>query len=179
MISPMISKTRASFLLLFLALPVASIAQRGGMYSPLDFPWWDSPVARNLNLSETQTAQIASTVKEYRDRVLELRAAVNKADADLEQIFDENPVDQRKANDAIDRLASARGDLTKALSQMSLKLRGVLTADQWQMLQQRQPGRMGPGRPGGPGGGPRRRSPQPPSTATPTATPTAADAKQK
>ena len=45
-------------------------------------------------------------------------------------------MDQTKANDAINQLAAARGELTKAVSQMDLKLRMILTAQQWQQLQQ-------------------------------------------
>jgi Spy/CpxP family protein refolding chaperone len=121
---------------LFLALPLLAAAQ---FPREMLFPWWDSPIARDLNLTDAQTKQIRATVKEYRDRLVDLRAIVQKADGELQDIFNEDPVDQRKANDAIDRLVNARADLTRTLSQMSLKLRGVLTAQQWQQLQQRQP----------------------------------------
>jgi len=50
----------------------------------------------------------------------------------------ESPVDQRKANEAIDHLATARGELTRTLSQMTLRLRTILTSEQWQELQRRQ-----------------------------------------
>jgi Spy/CpxP family protein refolding chaperone len=114
----------------------------GGM-SWWEGPWWSGPFVQDLNLSETQKADIRAAVKEYRDRIVEIRTTIQKADADVETAFDDNPVDQRKANDAIERLATARGDLTRTLSQMSLKIRGILTADQWQELQRRQPGRRG------------------------------------
>jgi Spy/CpxP family protein refolding chaperone len=105
-------------------------------------------VARDLNLTDAQNQQIRATVQEYRGRMSELREAVNTAEGALEAAFNEDPVDQRKANDAIDRLVGARGELTKAVSQMDLKLRTILTVQQWQELQQRQ--RRRPGFPGGP-----------------------------
>ena len=114
-------------------------------------PWWDSDVSRDLNLSDAQTKQIQGTVQEYRGRMMDVRGAVYKAESDVEAAFNEDPVDPVKANDAINRLASARGELTKAVSQMDLKLRTILTAQQWQELQKRQrrPGpnmrRRGPG----------------------------------
>lgn len=108
------------------------------------FPWWDSPLAKDLNLTDDQTKQIRATVQEYRSRLIDLRGAVEKAELNLEDQFNEDNVDARKANDAIDKLVAARGDLTRAFSQMSLKLRGVLTADQWRELQKRRPP-MGPG----------------------------------
>jgi Spy/CpxP family protein refolding chaperone len=132
-------------------------------------PWWDSPVVQDLNLTEAQQTEIRATVKEYRDRVVEIRKAIESADRDLEAVFNnENPVDQRKASEAIDRLASARGDLTRTLSQMSLKLRTVLTAEQWQELQRRQPGRLGlpTGGRREPGGRPNRVPTAPPNSAT-------------
>jgi Spy/CpxP family protein refolding chaperone len=131
--------------------------------------WWDSPVVQDLNLTETQQSEIRATVKEYRDRVADIRKAIESADRDLEAVFNnENPVDQRKASEAIDRLAAARGDMTRALSQMSLKLRTVLTAEQWQELQRRQPGRLGFPSSGrrGPGGRPNRAPSAPPTSAT-------------
>jgi Spy/CpxP family protein refolding chaperone len=132
-------------------------------------PWWDSPVVQDLNLTDAQQTDIRATVKEYRDRVADIRKAIESADRDLEAVFNsENPVDQRKAGEAIDRLASARGDLTRTLSQMSLKLRTVLTAEQWQELRRRRPGRLGfPGAGRrGPGERPNRAPSAPPTSAT-------------
>jgi Spy/CpxP family protein refolding chaperone len=92
-----------------------------------------------LNLSFEQKRQVRETIQAYRPRLVELRASVDRAEADLETQFNQQPVDARRANDAIDRLASARADLTRTLSQMSLKLRTVLTQQQWEELQRRRP----------------------------------------
>lgn len=123
-------------------------------------PWWDADVARNLNLSEAQQKQVAQIMHEFRPRMREVQQAVNRADADVTASFNEEPVDQTKANDAINRLAAARFDLTKAVSQADLKLRTVLTAQQWQEM--RRP-RTWADRPNG-----RKRGPSP--TTTPPAT---------
>src|SRR6266849_4131041 len=131
------------WLVLILTLPLTVGAQPFLGY----FAWWDSPVARDMNLSDAQTRQIRATVKEYRDRLVDLRAVVQKAEGDLQDVFNEDQIDQKKANDSIERLVTARSDLTRTLSQMDLKLRSVLTAQQWQQLQQRKPR---------PGFGPRR-----------------------
>ena|ERR1700674_797995 len=120
-------------------------------------PWWDSKVTADLNLSDAQTKQIRATVQEFRGRMFDLRAGVNKAESDLEAVFNEDAVDQRRANDAIEHLVAARGDLMRATSQMELRLRTLLTAQQWQELQKRQrawPDRLSP----------RRRGPGPSST---------------
>jgi len=126
-------------------------------------PWWDGRLAKDLNLTDAQTKQIRQTQDDFRPRMLQLRSDVNKAESAVNALFNEDPVDQAKANDAINQLAAARAELTKAVSQMDLKLRMILTAAQWQQLQQRQRGR--PERPGGPGR--RRGSPEGSGPATP------------
>jgi Spy/CpxP family protein refolding chaperone len=130
------------------------------------FQWWNSPIARDLNLTPEQHQQIRSTLREYRDRVIDLRGAVDKAEGELEDAFNDERVDQRRASDAIERLASARADMTRVLSQMSLRLRAVLTPEQWREMQKRRPQmeprpgmRRGPGR--GPGGRPAEGNPPP------------------
>src|SRR5580704_16986280 len=108
-------------------------------------PWWDADVAKDLNLSETQTRQIVQTRRDFRQRMFDARGEVDKAEAAVEAAFNQDPVDQTKANEAINQHAAARGEMTKAVSQMDLKLRTILTADQWQELQQKQ---RWPDRPG-------------------------------
>jgi hypothetical protein len=71
---------------------------------------------------------------------MDVRGEVNKAEIDLQMQFDHDPVDQAKANQAIERLIAARTDLTRTLSQMSLKLRTVLTEQQWRDLERLRPG---------------------------------------
>jgi Spy/CpxP family protein refolding chaperone len=106
------------------------------------YAWWSKPVvARQLNLTNVQRQQIRSTVLQFRPHLIDIRAEVNKAEIDLQAEFDHDPVDQTKANQAIERLIAARADLTRTLSQMSLKLRTVLTEQQWRDLQRLRPGK--------------------------------------
>lgn len=97
-------------------------------------PWWDSDIAKNANLSDAQQKQIRQIQHDYRGQMLQARQAVDKANADVEAVFNEEPVDQTKANIAIEKLAAAHADLTRTVSQLDLKLRAVLTADQWQAM---------------------------------------------
>lgn len=116
-------------------------------------PWWNSPLVQNLELSDTQRKEIRTTVREYRGHLMDLREAVQRADGDLEIALGESTPDQRKANEAIEHLATARAELTRTISQMTLRLRTILTNEQWQELQKRQAerrlelpgGRKGPG----------------------------------
>jgi Spy/CpxP family protein refolding chaperone len=109
-------------------------------------PWWDREVAKELNLTDVQTKQLAQIQEDFRPRMKTVRDEVNRAEAAVDAAFNEDPVDDAKAEEAINRLAAARGELTKAVSQMDLKLRKVLTAQQWQQLNNRGRGRWpGPG----------------------------------
>jgi len=157
------------WLWLVAVFPLLASAQGGRTL----FPWWDNPLSQGLNLTDAQRTQIAAVVKEYRNRLVDERAAVEKAEGELEDVFGEDTVDQRRAAEAIDHLTAARTELTKSLAQMSLRMRTVLTAQQWQDLQRRQRGgprgegkssrRRGPG----PGSAPPGAPPSPPAGAPP------------
>ncbi len=127
------------------------------------FPWWEAPLRNDLGLTDDQSKQIRATLSDMRPKMIELRGAVESAESELKQEMDAAQVDPRKVNDAIEKVVTARAELTRAVAQMSLKLRLVLTPAQWQELQKRQP-RMG-GRhmnPRNPGtGGPLRHPPGP------------------
>jgi Spy/CpxP family protein refolding chaperone len=118
-----------------------------------------------LNLSESQQKQISAICKDSYKKVSDLREGWRKAEAELQEAFDESTVDQAKSNAAIEHLAAARSDLFRATSQMDLQIRSVLTNEQWKELKKRLR-RGGPGRPSGPdGGGWRRGGPSTKSTA--------------
>ena len=129
------------------------------------FPWWDSPLVRDLNLSEDQRNQIRTTVREYRNQLIEQRAELQKAEANLQDFMNEDQVDESKATEAIETVVTTRAALTRTFSTMSLKLRMLLSQEQWRELQQRQmKRRMSPRR--RPGGRMRRRpgsAPEPPA----------------
>jgi len=122
---------RISIFLLLAGLSLFGQATKGA--------WWSRPVIKDLNLSRDQMRQMRTTVQEYRPKLQEIRAAVQKAEDDLEAEFNRDPVDQQKVNAVIDRLVAARSDLSRTLSQMGLKLRMVLTVQQWQEVEKRFP----------------------------------------
>jgi len=118
-----------------MALPLSAQGARGGFST-----WWDSPIVNGLDLTDAQRTQIRSVIREYRGRMMEVRGAVQKAEGDLDAVFNEDTVDQRRGSEAIDRLTKARADMTRSVSEMSLRMRAVLTTQQWQELQRRQQG---------------------------------------
>ena len=129
-------KLRSIFLLF--ALSFSLLAQ---MPNSL-YPWWSNKlVVRQLNLSNAQIQQIRGVVSRYRPELLEDRAKVLRAEQNLEDLFNHDPVDQPKTTQAIEQLIAARSGLTRSLSELSLKLRVLLTTAQWQQLQRLRPNR--------------------------------------
>ena len=104
------------------------------------YAWWSSPVVQDLNLTAEQQKKVRETLKEYRPHLQDIRTAVDGAEQDVEEQFNADPMDPQRVDKAIERLIAARAELTRTLTQMSLKLRTVLTQQQWQELQKRRPG---------------------------------------
>jgi Spy/CpxP family protein refolding chaperone len=104
------------------------------------YPWWSNKiVVRQLNLSNAQVQQIRGVVSHFRPQLLEDRAKVLRAEQNLEDQFNRDPVDQAKTTQAIEQLIAARTGLTRSLSELSLKLRVLLSAAQWHELQRLRP----------------------------------------
>ena len=120
-------------LMLALLLPLLSFAQPPRGF----FAWWDSPFARDLNLSDAQKDQIRNILRDYRKDLIDERANVEKAELDIEGVMDAENFDSKAANSALDRLVTARAAMTRSFTEMGFKLRTVLTAEQWKQVQQR------------------------------------------
>ncbi len=146
-----------------LVLPMIMLAQ-GKARGPEMSRWWERPVVRDLGLSEDQNAQVRVIVRESRDRLIQLRGAVDSAEAALSDEMSEEKVDPKKAEAAIERVITARSELMRAIAQMSLKLRLILTSAQWQELEKREAEAPPPPKQDPPRRGPdRRESPPSPS----------------
>lgn len=106
------------------------------------YPWLGNKlVVKQLDLTPPQVRQIRAAVTEAQPHLLEVRAKVLRAEQNLEDQFNNDPVDQGKANQALEQLITARIDLTRSLTELSLKLRVLLTAQQWRELQRLRPNR--------------------------------------
>ena len=58
-----------------------------------------------------------------RDKIIQLRSAVDKAENILQQIMNEDKVDFRRGQEAIDQVVTTRAEMVRVVAQMSLKLR--------------------------------------------------------
>jgi Spy/CpxP family protein refolding chaperone len=111
---------------------------RGQRPKPETTAWWDQPIVQDLGLSGEQNKKIRAIVAESRDRLIQLRSAADKAEAVLQQIMDEEKIDLKRGQEAIEQVVTSRAEMMRAVAQMSLKLRGILTSAQWQILQKRE-----------------------------------------
>ena len=112
-----------------LAVPGLAAPQNHG-----DFPWWNSPLRQDLGLTQAQEQQIRQIVRSYRDRLLDARNNVAKAQGDLEDLLNDPEVNPEQAKPVIEKLAAARANSTRVFLEMSVQLRHVLTFDQWRAL---------------------------------------------
>ncbi len=132
-------RSRIVFLVLSCILIITTLASaQGKPKGPEMSRWWERPVVRDLGLSSEQDKQVRVIVRESRDRLIQLRGAVDSAEAALSDEMSEDKVDPRKAEAAIERVVTTRSELMRAIAQMSLKLRLILTSAQWQELQRRE-----------------------------------------
>jgi len=97
--------------------------------------WWERPVVRDIGLSAEQDKQVRDIVRESRERLIQLRAALDSAESALADEMGEDKIDPKKADMAIDRVITARAELQRAIARMSLKIRLILTITQWRELE--------------------------------------------
>lgn len=118
----------AAMLLLVLAAPF------GWTQNRTNFAWWNSPLRENLGLTPAQNQKIRQIVRSHRDRLLDARNEVQKAEGDLEDLFNDPAVNPQTAQPVIERLATARANANRVLLEMSVQLRSVLSYEQWRQL---------------------------------------------
>lgn len=148
---------------LLLSLCLAAVA-----YAQPPFAWWENPVANGLTLSEAQRSLVTQIVGEYRDRLTIERREAERAEREFEAVVNAETVDSQRGRAAIDQLVKARGVFTQDVSQMTLRLRAVLTAEQWRSLQARRSGKEGRGGKGWPEGRGRKGGPPPATGSVPS-----------
>lgn len=100
-------------------------------------PWWNSPVVSDIGLSQTQETKIRQIVRTYRDRLFDARNNVQKAEAALDDVLNDQDVNPAAAKPIIERVAVARENSSRVFLAMSVEVRAVITLDQWRELVRR------------------------------------------
>jgi len=148
--------------LLVLVLAVTAGAQ------DLNLPpgkWWDNErLAERLELTDAQREQIRTQVYEHAHRMIDLNAGVKKAELELVNLVANADFEAAAARVAFAGLQDARRALESERFEMLLAVRGVLTDEQWQEIQEiRRQFRRSHEQDGPPGQRPRRRDVPPDS----------------
>jgi Spy/CpxP family protein refolding chaperone len=115
----------------------ASLKQTtGGLQTGLPDRWWKNPAtAQSLGLTVDQQKKMDDVFQQYRLRLIDLNAALEKEEIMLEPLVAAEPLDEGKITAQIDRVAEARAELEKANGRMLLGIRKPLTPEQWSKLQ--------------------------------------------
>jgi Spy/CpxP family protein refolding chaperone len=157
--------------------------------------WWNNPrVVERLKLTDVQRKEFDDIYLAHREKLIDLRASLEKAELALETLVSDTQPNETKILAQIDKVAQARAELEKANAAFLLAIRGKLTAEQWTQLQAERAeranrthdghgGGQGWQRPGGwrQGGGQNRQTPpsQPPPSGSGTAAPPAPQSEPK
>jgi Spy/CpxP family protein refolding chaperone len=116
----------------------------GPMGMPMGGPpmgkWWkNAEVVQKLQLSDDQLQRLEKIFQDSRLRLIDLHAALEKEEAQLEPLVEAENPDEGQVNSQIDKVAAARAELEKGNTRMLLELRKVLTTEQWKTLQSMPP----------------------------------------
>lgn len=97
--------------------------------------WWNNPnIAQSVGLTAAQIQKMDGTFNGVRDHLIDLDAAVRKAEAGLQPLLDSDQIDRAKITAQIDQLTQAKSELERATAEMLLDIRAQLTHDQWVKL---------------------------------------------
>jgi Spy/CpxP family protein refolding chaperone len=98
--------------------------------------WWNNPkVVERLKLTDEQRKAFDNILLEHREKLIDLRASLQKAELALEPLMGNDQPDEAKILAQIDKVAQARAELEKANAGFLLAIRARLTPEQWKLIQ--------------------------------------------
>ena len=102
--------------------------------------WWTRPeMAQKLGLTADQTKKMDDTFQQYRLKLIDLNASVQREEIIMEPLVAAESPDEAKIVAQIDKVAQARAELEKANARMLLGIRRLLTPEQWNKLKAEPP----------------------------------------
>jgi Spy/CpxP family protein refolding chaperone len=98
--------------------------------------WWNNPkMVERLKLTDEQRKAFDGILLEHREKLIDLRASVEKAELGMEPLMGDDQPNEAKILGQIDKVAQARAELEKANARFLLAIRGKLTPEQWKLVQ--------------------------------------------
>ena len=102
--------------------------------------WWNNPeLVQKLNLTPDQQKQMETVFEQSRQGLMDLSGTVRQEEMAMRPLLSADAPDENKILAQIDRVAQARAELEKSNARMLLRLRRVLTPEQWKTLQAEAP----------------------------------------
>ncbi len=124
--------------LLFLTIITILAGNLAAAAEQFDVPpgrWWDRPmVVRLLGLSAEQQRSIQTITLTHARNMVDLKAGVEKAELDLRAAAEAEPFAAERLREAFGAFVAARTRLETERFEMILRIREVLTREQWQQL---------------------------------------------
>jgi Spy/CpxP family protein refolding chaperone len=97
--------------------------------------WWNNPkVIEQLKLTDEQRKAMDGILLEHREKLVDLRASLEKAELGMEPMMSEDQPNEAKILAQIDRVAQARAELEKANARFLLAIRSKMTPEQWKQM---------------------------------------------
>ncbi len=97
--------------------------------------WWNDPMlAQKLNITADQKQKMDGIYEQYRLRLIDLNADLQKQQLLLQPMISSDNPDQAKTLAQIDAVVNARAALERENAHMLFAIRETLTPDQWQKL---------------------------------------------
>ena len=107
----------------------------GPHHGPFGTWWKNSEVVKELQLTDAQVKQIEQTFLDYRLKLIDLRADVERQETKLQPLLEADQPNEHEVSSQVDLVVAARGKLEKTNTMMMLAVRRVLSVDQWKKLQ--------------------------------------------
>ena len=109
--------------------------------------WWNNPkIVEKLKLTDDQRKAMDQIFQEHREKLVDLRANVEKAEIEMEPLVRADQPNEQAVLAQIDKVAQARAELEKANARFLFALRAKLTPDQWKQVQEFRQSHEGMGR---------------------------------
>jgi Spy/CpxP family protein refolding chaperone len=123
----------------FGVVAAAVVAAAGSAWAqPLAVPpgrWWERErVAAELALTAEQRSALDEMALAHAKTMVDLKGEVEKAELDVRVASEAEPFDAKRAREAFGVLQQRRSRLEQERFEMLLKVREVLTAEQWKKL---------------------------------------------
>ncbi|MGD1157463.1 MAG: periplasmic heavy metal sensor [Terriglobia bacterium] len=97
--------------------------------------WWkDSELMHNTGVSDDQVQKIEEIFQDHQIQTIDLHAALEKQEAILPSLLEEDQAEESQVMAQIDKVAQARANLEKSNARTLLAIRRVLSGEQWKKL---------------------------------------------